>query len=368
MINGEAEREGGPAPPAPKKRDRRDRRPKLVTGGEAAAAAAAAAKEAEANYPLNAAATDDGKKRGRKPKGGKLVSLVHDAPADAEPFPHVILHLKCSLADLADEFPDTMALDPHTYNPAAPPVVQSFDPATVHYFELNEAAAAGAPAMGAVVPGTAYCEGCAERAEHAPALARINAKIEELKAELYRNAAPPKKSACFWCTYEFDGAEIYIPKYDICGEVHGYGSFCSPECSAAYLMRERIDDTIKFERYQLLNHVYGAVLGYTHSIKPSPDPHYLLSKFCGKLTIDEYRKVSKMNRLLMTVPPPITRSLPELHDETDAHVLGSMGYDLHTPTGGAETAPRRYSVKRATDSQRTLGATRSGIIKANFGF
>ena len=34
----------------------------------------------------------------------------------------------------------------------------------------------------------------------------------------------------------------YIPKYDMDQEIFGYGSFCRPECAAAYLMKENIDD------------------------------------------------------------------------------------------------------------------------------
>ena len=41
-----------------------------------------------------------------------------------------------------------------------------------------------------------------------------------------------------------------------------YGCFCSPECSSAYLMNEKIDSSVKFERYQLLNHVYGKIYDY----------------------------------------------------------------------------------------------------------
>lgn len=329
----------------PKRRDRRDRRPKLVSASVA---------EASASYPLHA------EKRGRKPKGGKLVSIIRDSPADDEPFPNIILHLKCSLADIIDEFID----DPHTYNPEPPPVIQSYNDVHTPYFELEgDVAPATAAAAAPTTTGLSVLD---TGVDNTATMSRINAKLEELKNELYKNRSPTQKSACFWCTYEFDSPEVYIPKYDICGEIYGYGSFCSPECAAAHLMRERVDDSMKFERYQLLNHLYGAALGYTHNIKPSPDPHYTLSKFCGKLTIGEYRNISRMNRLLLTVAPPITRALPELHDETDTHILQSLGYGSMSgepPRGG-----KNFHVKRATDSQKTQSSTRTGIIKANFGF
>ena len=29
----------------------------------------------------------------------------------------------------------------------------------------------------------------------------------------------------FWCTYDFDNTTCYIPKYELDGEIAGYGSF-----------------------------------------------------------------------------------------------------------------------------------------------
>ena len=90
----------------------------------------------------------------------------------------------------------------------------------------------------------------------------INQKLKEIKIQLYKNTNPDNKSACFWCTYDFDNTTCYIPKYELDGEIAGYGSFCRPECATAYLLKENIDDSCKFERYQLLNKIYGKVYNY----------------------------------------------------------------------------------------------------------
>jgi hypothetical protein len=47
----------------------------------------------------------------------------------------------------------------------------------------------------------------------------------------------------------------------------------------AYLMKESIDDSVKFERYHLLNQTYSKIYNYTRNIKPAPNPYYLLDKF-----------------------------------------------------------------------------------------
>ena len=81
-------------------------------------------------------------------------------------------------------------------------------------------------------------------------------KLKQLEHNLHINNISDKKSACFWCTYEFDNPPVYIPKHYIKDSYQVYGCFCSPECSTAYLMEENIDSSAKFERYYLINHIF----------------------------------------------------------------------------------------------------------------
>ena len=90
----------------------------------------------------------------------------------------------------------------------------------------------------------------------------INAKLKRLKIHLYKNNNYEKKSACFWCTYDYDNPTCYIPKYEMDDKIYGYGSFCRPECAVAYLMKENIDDSMKFERYHLLNQIYSKIYDF----------------------------------------------------------------------------------------------------------
>ena len=52
-------------------------------------------------------------------------------------------------------------------------------------------------------------------------------------------------------------------------------------------------------------------------MKPAPDPFYLLNKYYGNLTIQEYRQLLKNERLLIVVDKPLSRTLPELHEDND---------------------------------------------------
>ena len=112
-------------------------------------------------------------------------------------------------------------------------------------------------------------------------------------------------------TEHFDTPVIHIPK-NKCNNTNKfnvYGCFCSPECACAYLIDEKINDSEKFERYHLLNYLYGNIYNYTKNIRPAPNPYYTLSKFMGNLTIDEYRNLFMYEKLLLVIDKPLTRNL-----------------------------------------------------------
>jgi len=122
-----------------------------------------------------------------------------------------------------------------------------------------------------------------------------------------------------------------------------------------------VDDSTKFERYHLLNQIYGKVYGFKKNIKPAPDPHYLLDKFYGNMTIQEYRKLLKTEYLLQVLEKPMTRILPEVHEDNDdflLNVYGGVKQQIKN-TGGV------YKVKRQSEKQK--GPTKNSIVRTNFG-
>jgi hypothetical protein len=145
---------------------------------------------------------------------------------------------------------------------------------------------------------------------------QLNGKIKDMKINFYKNDGDlHKKSACFWCSFDFDNKSFFIPKTETNNIFNVYGCFCTPECATAYLFKEKIDDNIKFERYHLLNKMYNRT---QENIKPAPNPYYLLDKYLGNLTIHEYRRLLKtQHHQLVFVEKPMTRILPELHSETE---------------------------------------------------
>lgn len=145
-------------------------------------------------------------------------------------------------------------------------------------------------------------------------------KISQLKFNFHKNdSLNIRRSACFWDTCEFDTPPIHIPM----SSTKGYGCFCHPECAVAFLMNENIDTSIKFERYYLLNSIYGPIYNYNKSIKPAANPHYLLNKFYGDLTISEYRKLFQCEQVIYMVNKPLTNVLPELYEDNNDFFIGN---------------------------------------------
>ena len=247
------------------------------------------------------------KKRGRKPKGGKVVQCNPVIENIQDIKINIILHLKCNLSDIQAES-NTNFLNLENYKFSETKLND------LNYMVYN------------------YKKENIELPEPAVDLSTndnmkiIWQKLEKLSNNLHINNIGDKRSACFHCTYDFDNVPIYIPKHELNKIFHVYGCFCSPECACAFLMNEKnIDTTTRFERYQLLNFLYCKIYNYTKNIKPAPSPFYTLDKYFGNLSIQEYRKLFKNERLLLIVDKPLTRILPELHEDSDDYLLNYQG-------------------------------------------
>ena len=272
------------------------------------------------------------KKRGRKPKGGKIIVDAVPAAEVMVPEPNIILHLKCGIADLNKSFmPVTDAAGS----------MEPFQFDSTKGSELTYHVIKGTPESEDTDDTDSYSK--QGNTEEADGTRNIWKKIKDLTINLHTNNISDKRSACFWCTCEFDNPPIYIPKYELNDSYHCYGCFCSPECAVAHLLKEPVDTSTRFERYHLLNHLYCKIYDYEKNIKPAPNPHYTLNKYYGNLTIQEYRLLLKNERLLLVVDKPLTRTLPELHEDNDDFVLSS------------KTIPSasKYTLRRRTAQSKT---------------
>jgi hypothetical protein len=289
------------------------------------------------------------KKRGRKPKGGKIISVTEKNVSTQVSTPNIILHLKCNSNHIEDlnleknisinsSYSNFIENDNfnvikknNNNNFTNPDLLNENSNLILQSNNDNDKTSNN----NVILNNTNN---------------NINKKLKILARDLHTNDISDKKSACFWCTCDFDNPPIFIPKYVIDKSYHVYGCFCSPECATGYLFNQsNIDLSAKYERYALLNHIYCKIYNYEKNIKPAPDPFYTLDKFYGSLSIQEYRQLLKNERLLLIVDKPLTRSLPELHEDNDNFIFN------------VRSGESSFKLKRNSEKK-----TKSEIFENNF--
>jgi hypothetical protein len=277
------------------------------------------------------------KKRGRKPKGGKIIEQIVPLNLVKETKPNIILHLKCSLKDLQADTLNSSTLESYNFDSGDLSYeIISSSPTHNHKNTHKSCIIEGYDKNNMANRESSNCITITNTHDNQVSSSEsdedtlknhemkdIWKKLKQLEHNLHHNNIRDKKSACFWCTYEFDNPPVYIPKHLMKGMYHVYGCFCSPECATAYLMKENLDTSTKFERYHLINYIYGKIYGYQKNVKPSPNPYYMLDKFYGNLSIQDYRALFKNERLFLIVDKPLTRILPELHDDNDEFIINN---------------------------------------------
>ena len=283
------------------------------------------------------------KKRGRKPKGGKIIPVVKSNSSIIEKSKNIILHLKCCLKDLEQSSNlNTITAYDNTNN-------SDFEFVESHSMNNNH---------NDVKKNNEPVQNNCENNENSVNKEEVITKLNNLRLNLSKNNISDKRSACFWCTYDFHNPPIFIPKREKSDGYEVYGCFCTPECGVAYLMDESIDSSIKFERYQLMNYIYGKSLNYSSNIKPAPNPHYLLDKYYGNLSIEEFRSTLHNNNYLIFVEKPLTHVFPEMFN--DNHDFSLMKDSANS------NSLSQFKIKKASDNN-SKPKTKSQIVKEKFG-
>ena len=245
------------------------------------------------------------KKRGRKPKGGKIIKVNETKKQVAEYKPNIILHLKTSDNNNNNNI-TSIEYNPEIKEPEAFNVNHN----KINILQYEEIIKKNDDKKNIII----------ENKEKMPIKNKSKelwSKLNNLKQNLKLDNISDKSSDCFWCTCYFDNPTIYIPKNVVEDTVEVYGCFCSPECALSYLKNENIDTSTLWNRYSLLNNIYGKIYNYEKNIKPAPSPYYTLEKYMGSLTIQEYRKLLKNDRLIMVVDKPLTKIMPEIYEENN---------------------------------------------------
>ena len=299
------------------------------------------------------------KKRGRKPKAGIILNS-NSSIYDTSEVPNIILHLKCHISDLKQN--DSISISNYEYTPSisevesynlssnmlqSSDICQSYNPENCDdEYTVNAATVPatvaetkGANATGAAVSTTMTAANPSSVNTHTKKMAtdaslhilnerqqkEVMKKINRLKYSFHNGETIQMKlnhkCACFWDTCEFDGPIYYTPIMVVNGVFHVTGCYCSPECALAAILKEQMDTSTKFECIHLLHLLYGNAS--SKGFKPAPNPHYLLDKYYGNLTIDEYRSLFKSPQMIHIVNKPLTHILPELYEDNNDFLVNS---------------------------------------------
>ena len=298
------------------------------------------------------------KKRGRKPKGGKIIKKTTNLTNTViNKQPNIILHLKCSSKELDHINDFSVNYTPNIHNPEAYNILSNTKMYDLPYSEITTSQ------QDKQVNKCNYIVNNDIPKEETKDIStkELWNKLNILKRNLRCNNVSDKRAACFWCTYEFDNPAVHIPKQynGDCLEV--YGCFCSPECALSYLKNEQLDDSTKWERYALLNNVYGKIYDYNKNIKPAPDPHYTLDKYYGNLSIQEYRKLLNNDSILLVANKPMTKILPELYEENNE--LPKIYENLVNINANVKTTNYRLQRNNVVNTKNNILSNNFNLVK-----
>ena len=231
------------------------------------------------------------KRRGRKPKGGKIVENKDIQKFDNnQQKQSIIVHMKCFTSEIIK--PDALVYNPN---------IEYVEPFTYDAYQLCNKITQNETSTEKPQTGVL---------DYDDKLKSLNIILDKLDTNTIH-------SDCFWCTCSFNTNPFFIPKNISDTAIIAYGCFCSPECGLAYLLNEHIDESVKVERTYLLNSIYCPICSYTENIKPAISPFYTLTKYFGNLSIEEFRKMTntKTYSRYTLVDKPITLSNPEFCED-----------------------------------------------------
>ncbi len=185
------------------------------------------------------------------------------------------------------------------------------------------------------------------------------------KGELNITVAGPEgklpdstETACMWCCHSFEGQPCIIPMREIKGVWEVYGNFCCPECALSYMLEERDDSHIRWEKVALLHRLYGdSVCG---RIYPAP-ARIALKMFGGTLDIDTFRATVRARKVRVDIHVPPMASILATMDTKPIDFYETTIHKTFVPLNNermqkAEEGLRLKRSKPLKDKESTLDA------------
>jgi hypothetical protein len=258
-------------------------------------------RESKKKFPIVAIVTPDGIEgnftiQPRRPLIAHLPIhstevVFHDAPIQYNPHP----------PSEPDPFNDQLEV----FETTSDTITQQetvYDKAPEHVQEES------ATATGSAAPSAAADSSAPAAAAAVTTFAKVELLVS-FKGGVQTQTLPESSAiACFWCCHGFEGRPCVIPIREERGIYEVYGNFCCPECALAYVLDERDDSHLKWEKIALLHRIYGAAVAPGGGrIYPAP-PKATLAHFGGSLSIDAYRRVIRDRKIRLDIhlPPMVS--------------------------------------------------------------
>ncbi len=150
---------------------------------------------------------------------------------------------------------------------------------------------------------------------------------------------------CMWDGQPFYGQVYSIPMKIEKGNYKTYGTFSSPEASAAYLFTQKISDNTLWDRYYLLNDMISVATGKIGiKIKPAP-PKESLKIYGGIFDLNEYRDIATNYRkhVVVNMPPmvPVLMAIAVTNNCFNTEVTTKVAEDIKNGTVSKEPKLKR---------------------------
>lgn len=122
----------------------------------------------------------------------------------------------------------------------------------------------------------------------------------------------PTNISCWWCTEPFSTLPCFNVRDKKNGSYVVFGCFCSYNCAVTFNLN--MDDYKMWDRHSLIKQLYNDITSTTDNIQPAP-PRETLKKFGGHLTIEEFRKNSKIiTKEYRCLMPPMIPIVPFIEE------------------------------------------------------
>ena len=143
------------------------------------------------------------KKRGRKPKGGKIIENTKITIVEPPQKPNVIVHLKCNSKDINLSLDHEFIQNNNNNNGG----IQSYNFDSNKNNDLQYQLIKNNETKS--IKEDISISDVSDDENNSFNYKMLNQKLKELQYNLKNNNISDKKSACFWCTHDFDTTYLH---------------------------------------------------------------------------------------------------------------------------------------------------------------